>query len=183
MEIEKIGTIINIINDIELVVESDHEPSTVIKFDSTLCLEDRTTIGRVDDIFGAVKRPFYFVRLTVDKAIQLKDKLSLNQNVFAVKQLSDFVTPPETGERYSSASECDDASSDDDFAPNFNHNNKNNKNNQRRQRAMSVDRMNTPQIVIRIKKITRTEDIHNHIKENFIIIITIQIIITNDKDL
>eukprot|EP01083_Nonionella_stella_P277120 942122_1 len=133
MQIEKIGTIKNIINDIEIVIESIHSPQSVITFDSVLCLNDHTAIGRVDDIFGAVKKPYYFVRLTVDKATQLKDKITLNQYIYAVKPLSHFVIPPQTDERYSSQSECSDQSSDDEqYRPKYI--------NKRKQRGMSVDR-------------------------------------------
>ncbi len=49
---------------------------------------------RLDDIFGAVKKPYYFVRLTVDKAVILKDKMTLWQSMFAVKPVSTFVILP-----------------------------------------------------------------------------------------
>jgi len=119
--IHKIGTIRTIINDLEIVIESDHSPQSVITFDSVLCLADHTPIGRVDDIFGAVKKPHYFVRLTVDKAVALKDKIAQNMDVYAVQSLTKYAVPPQTDERYSSESECDDdddSSSNEDYGPN-----------------------------------------------------------------
>merc|ERR1712228_444599 len=143
MVIHKIGTISTIINDIEIVIESDHSPQTVITFDSVLCLSDHTAIGRVDDIFGAVKKPHYFVRLTVDKAVALKDKLLPRMDVFAVQSLTKYAIPPQTDERYSSESECDSSSSDGGYGPNrINIKEKQHKHKypKQRKRTMSVDR-------------------------------------------
>eukprot|EP01083_Nonionella_stella_P117701 351046_1 len=139
LEIVRIGSIKNIINDIEIVIESFHSPETVITFDSVLCLSDHTAVGRVDDIFGAVKKPYYFVRLTVDKAMLLKDKITLNQDVYAVKPLCHFAVPPQTDERYSSESECG-SDSGDEYGPNKIRSNAKKGSHKRHKRAMSVDR-------------------------------------------
>lgn len=151
LNIQKMGTILQIIDDTEIVIESMHDPSKYISFDSVVCMEDHTPIGRVDDIFGSVDKPFYFVRLTVDQAILLKDRLSPKQDVYAVTVLSEFVEPDICYERFSSESEYED--SDDESMANTStskptskspanrYGNSNRKyQSLRRQRASSVDR-------------------------------------------
>merc|ERR1712032_1794913 len=81
LKIQKIGSIFQS-TDMELVIESCHDTSMCIGYDSVICLEDRTPLGRVDDIMGSIKKPFYFVRLTVDRATALEDQLKLGQEVY-----------------------------------------------------------------------------------------------------
>merc|ERR1712157_474606 len=79
LQIEKIGSILRVIDEHQVVIESIHDPKSHISFGSVICLEDKTPIGRVDDIFGSIKKPLYFVRLPIEKAIELKDRLNVTQ--------------------------------------------------------------------------------------------------------
>lgn len=69
-EVSEIGAIYNLTDN--LIIVQSNKGNDPIDEGGLLCFEDRTTLGRIDEVFGPVSQPFYTVRLgrnaTVDSA-------------------------------------------------------------------------------------------------------------------
>lgn len=56
-----------------------------------LILEDRTPLGRIEDVFGPVKQPLYVLRYGGDGGAP--PGASVGATVFAVDKFAEFVVP------------------------------------------------------------------------------------------
>lgn len=65
------------------------EGSRALAENSILCLDDRTPLGRIEDIFGPVKAPLYALRRCGEAA----DAPAVGVAVFAVTKHAQFVVP------------------------------------------------------------------------------------------
>eukprot|EP01112_Ceratiomyxa_fruticulosa_P020590 TRINITY_DN7055_c0_g1_i1.p1 TRINITY_DN7055_c0_g1~~TRINITY_DN7055_c0_g1_i1.p1 ORF type:complete len:572 (-),score=134.08 TRINITY_DN7055_c0_g1_i1:22-1737(-) len=85
-----IGDIAHVIDNL-LVINSTRS-STTLDLNSILCLGDRTVVGRVEEVFGPVKEPFYSVRFPnpIDT-----EKFFKGKTVFFVPDFVKFVVEAE----------------------------------------------------------------------------------------
>lgn len=90
MELQEIGTVSNIVDNVVVVqanVDGDYQ---VLDSESVLVFPDRTVLGLVFETFGAVKQPMYSVRFNTAEEID-KEIVQIGKKVCHVPQYSHFV--------------------------------------------------------------------------------------------
>lgn len=71
---------------------------------SVLCLDDRTPLGRVEDVFGPVKSPFYALRYYAGDG--LPASVAPGSAVFSVDRYADMLVPDKLKAKGCVAAQC-----------------------------------------------------------------------------
>ncbi|PRP73577.1 hypothetical protein PROFUN_02586 [Planoprotostelium fungivorum] len=95
---ELIGTISHMVGDTVIIAGNG---GRILDLDSVLCLDDRSFLGSVEDVFGPVAKPFYTIRLYEG---QDKDRLIPGVYAHNVVGISKYVDPREIYQKGSDAS-------------------------------------------------------------------------------
>lgn len=69
-KIEELGVVVGVVESTVLVQAKVSGEYQVLESGSLLCLEDRTVVGVVAELFGRVEQPMYTIRFTNDAAIE-----------------------------------------------------------------------------------------------------------------
>lgn len=85
------GKVLSVVEGV--VVVQGNPGSDVLDEGTVLVLEDRTKLGRVEEVFGPVTMPFYNFRYSEGDA--LPDKVCTGVSIYAVSQAASFVKPEE----------------------------------------------------------------------------------------
>src|SRR5690606_28085359 len=89
LQIVFIGKIHSIVDDQIVIDTSPCFPvQSALDLDSVLCLEDRTPLGKIFDVFGPISSPFYSVRTSLTPDTPLPE---VGKSVYCVPQLSSYV--------------------------------------------------------------------------------------------
>jgi len=114
-QLEPAGSVEGVVEDF-LVVAADSQHRT-LDIDSILCFHDRTPLGKVFEVFGPVKKPYYSVLNASAQRVRELGKDSLlarGTPVYFVPQVSSFVLPQAIYTKGSDASNENDEEPPDD---------------------------------------------------------------------
>ncbi|KAG3112731.1 hypothetical protein PI125_g7951 [Phytophthora idaei] len=78
---------------------------------SVLCLEDRTVIGCVDEVFGPVLMPMYLIRF--ENAAKMSEKAVVNAAVYYATEHTTYIVPEEIKDKGTDASNIFDEEADE----------------------------------------------------------------------
>ncbi|CEG37209.1 Uncharacterized conserved protein [Plasmopara halstedii] len=100
--IEQCGIILNVsVSRLMMTVKSN--PNTKpLDEGSVLCLEDRTVLGCVDEVFGPVLMPMYLIRFK--SADKIPKTMSVNTAVFFAKEHTTYIVPDKIKDKGTDAS-------------------------------------------------------------------------------
>ncbi|KUF89347.1 H/ACA ribonucleoprotein complex non-core subunit NAF1 [Phytophthora nicotianae] len=109
--IAQCGSILNVsVPGLMLTIKSN--PNTKpLDEGSVLCLEDRTVIGCVDEVFGPVLMPMYLIRF--ENAAKMPEKAMVNTAVYYATEHTTYIVPEEIKDKGTDASNIFDEEADE----------------------------------------------------------------------
>jgi H/ACA ribonucleoprotein complex non-core subunit NAF1 len=122
MTIEKVGVVMNIVDDTTVLVQTQDNGQTPLDQGSILCVlrekdQSRLPLGSVDEIFGPIGKPLYVVRVArgCEEGEEVLQLLKGNPGtaVYSVKEMAKVIDPNKLDTRGSDASNRYDEEVDD----------------------------------------------------------------------
>ncbi|KAG7396824.1 H/ACA ribonucleoprotein complex non-core subunit naf1 [Phytophthora boehmeriae] len=109
--IAQCGTILNVsVPGLMMTIKSS-PGAKPLEDGSVLCLEDRTVLGCVDEIFGPVLMPMYLVRY--ENAAKMPQKATINAAVYYPTEHATYIVPEDIKDKGTDASNIFDEEADD----------------------------------------------------------------------
>ncbi|KAF4322182.1 hypothetical protein BBO99_00002082 [Phytophthora kernoviae] len=109
--IAQCGTILNVsVPGLMMTIKSNPNAKP-LEEGSVLCLEDRTVLGCVDEIFGPVLMPMYLVRY--ENAAKIPQKAAMNAAVFYPTEHATYIVPEDIKDKGTDASNIFDEEADE----------------------------------------------------------------------